>query len=310
MQALFVGVEIGGTKLQVVVSDNPPEIKDRYRASVDPEQGAKGILKEIQNGLNKLLGQQSPSTVGIGFGGPVDWKTNQIACSHHIEGWDGFDLGSWMMEQSGAFVVMDNDANVAGLAEATYGAGRGSNPVFYVTLGSGVGGGLICDGSIYHGTLPGDAEIGHLRLTHEGEILEHSCSGWAVDQKIHKAIQSSPESVLARCVSEGGGPPAKALGPALAQDDPIASAILESTVRDLAFGLSHVVHLQHPEAIVIGGGLSLLGSPLLDELKKTLPNYLMKIMLPGPSVHLAALGEDVVPIGALTLAQQRFAKAK
>lgn len=310
MQALFVGVEIGGTKLQVVVSDNPPEIKDRYRASVDPEQGATGILKEIQNGLHKLLGQQSPSAVGIGFGGPVDWKTNQIACSHHIKGWDGFDLGSWMMEQSGASVVMDNDANVAGLAEATYGAGRGSNPVFYVTLGSGVGGGLICDGSIYHGTLPGDAEIGHLRLNHEGEILEHSCSGWAVDEKIRTAIQSSPESVLARCVSEGAEPPAKALAPALALGDPIASAILESTVRDLAFGLSHVVHLQHPEAIVIGGGLSLLGSPLLDELKKTLPNYLMKIMLPGPSVHLAALGEDVVPIGALTLAQQRFAKAK
>ncbi len=310
MQALYIGVEIGGTKLQVVVSDNPPVIKDRYRASVDPERGAEGILGEIRKGLHKLLGHYTASAVGIGFGGPVDWERNQIACSHHIEGWDGFDLGTWMKEQSGAPVAMDNDANVAGLAEATFGAGRGSNPVFYVTLGSGVGGGLICHGSIYHGAIPGDSEIGHLRLNRDGQILEHSCSGWAVDQKIRKAVLSSPESLLARCVKEEDGPPAKALAPALAQNDSEAEAILHSTVRDLALGLSHVVHLLHPEAIVIGGGLSLLGSPLLDKLQQILPSYLMKIMLPGPSIHLAALGEDVVPIGALTLAQQRLAMAK
>ena len=310
MPERFIGVEIGGTKLQVVLGENPSEIKDRYRAAVDSERGAEGILEEIKKGLRQLLGQQPASAVGIGFGGPVNWKTNQIACSHHIKGWDGFDLGAWMEEQAGAPVAMDNDANVAGLAEATYGAGKESDPVFYVTLGSGVGGGLVCQGSIYHGAIPGDSEIGHIRLNHEGEILEHSCSGWSVDRKIREAIQSSPQSLLARCVEAESGPPAKALAPALDQGDALARSILQATVRDLALGLSHVVQLLHPETIVIGGGLSLLGAPLLDELRQTLPNYLMKIMLPGPSVHLAALGEDVVPIGALALAQQLWSKAR
>ena len=102
----------------------------------------------------------------------MDWRTGKICCSHQIEGWSDFDLGGWLKKLTGALVFVDNDANVAALGEASHGAGRNANPVFYVTLGSGVGGGLVVDGRIYHGATPGEAEIGHVRLDRAGTILE------------------------------------------------------------------------------------------------------------------------------------------
>src|SRR5204862_2189107 len=102
--------------------------------------------------------------VGIGFGGPVDDATRTVLKSHQIAGWDGFPLAKWLEELLGLPAVLGNDADVAGLAEALFGAGKGVSPVFYITVGSGIGGGLILDGEIYRGCGLGAAEIGHLRV--------------------------------------------------------------------------------------------------------------------------------------------------
>ena len=212
-------------------------------------------------------------------------------------------MGSWISSLTKSPVCVDNDANVGALGEAAYGAGAGFNPVFYVTLGSGVGGGLVVDGSIYHGALPGEAEIGHVRLDRAGTILESRCSGWAVDAKIRAAIVREPDGVLARCVGTAKANEAKFLGEAIAQGDSMAKSILEETAEDLAFGLSHVTHLFHPEVIVLGGGLSLLGEPLRAAVARILPRFTMEVFAPGPGIALARLGEDAVPVGAFTLAK-------
>src|SRR6185295_6797087 len=109
----------------------------------------------------------------------------------------------------GAPVTVENDANTACLGEALRGAGVGRNPVFYVTLGSGVGGGLVVDGRIYHGAMPGEAEIGHVRLDRNGTTVESRCSGWAVDAKVRALKATEPDSLLARLVSENVGGEAK-----------------------------------------------------------------------------------------------------
>jgi glucokinase len=171
-----------------------------------------------------------------------------------------------------------------------------------VTLGSGVGGGLVVDGKIYHGAPPGESEIGHLRLDRAGTLLESRCSGWAVDAKIRAAVAQNPKSALARCVGSATAHEARFLSAALSQNDPFAAAILEETAQDLAFGLSHVVHLFHPETIVLGGGLSLAGEPLRAAVERLAPQYLMQAFAPFPRIALARLAEDAVPVGALCLA--------
>jgi len=303
---LFAGIEIGGTKLQFVTADGTGKIVERRKLAVDAREGAQGIRKQIEKTLLGLLASHEPQAIGVGFGGPVDWKTGTICRSHQIEGWSEFDLAGWLRQLTATPVFVDNDANVAALGEARHGAGVGFNPVFYVTLGSGVGGGLVVNEGIYHGSVPGEAEIGHVRLDRSGTTVESRCSGWAVDARIRELAKKEPMSVLAQKLGSTRGGEAKYLITALDEGDSLASRILAETAEDLAFGLSHVVHLFHPAIIIIGGGLSGVGEPLRVTVQNKLRQFIMEAFAPGPSVQLAKLGEDAVPMGALELARDRW----
>jgi glucokinase len=299
---MLLGIEIGGTKLQLVLGDESGKVIERQRLGVEAAGGAARIRRQIEHSLPEFLNGRRIQGVGVGFGGPVDWQTGRICRSHQIEGWSEFDLAGWLGRLVGAPVVVDNDANVAALGEALCGAGVGFNPVFYVTLGSGVGGGLVVDGKIYHGAKPGEAEIGHLRLDRQGTIVESRCSGWAVDRRIRELKREKPESLLARLAGPTVGGEAKHLAAAWEQGDAAARQLLLETAGDVAFGLSHVAHLFHPETIILGGGLSGVGEPLRGAVEGALRPLLMEAFLPGPRIALAALGEDAVPVGALKLA--------
>ena len=155
---------------------------------------------------------------------------------------------------------------------------------------------------IYHGAYPGEVEVGHLCLNKQGNTLESMCSGWAVDEKIRKAITTQPNSALAKLVGTTSKGEARFLQKAIEKGDDTAKKILHETADDIAFALSHVVHLFHPEIIIIGGGLSLVGEYLTDEIALALPNYVMRSFLPPPEIKIASLGKSIVPIGALELA--------
>jgi glucokinase len=302
----FIGIEIGGTKLQLAIADESLKIKQQLSFEVNRNKGANGIKQKIEESIHQIKGDKKVSAVGVGFGGPVNYKTGMINVSHQIAGWENFNLREWLQQVSDAQVFIDNDANVAALGEAIHGAGAGFNIVFYMTIGSGIGGGLIIDKKIYHGAFPGEAEVGHLRLNKKGETLESLCSGWAVDEKIRKAITEEPNSKLANLVKDVKSNEAKFLKEALKKNDVLAKKILKEVSDNIAFGLSHVVHLFHPEVIIIGGGLSLLGNNLSDAITTALSQYVMKAFLPPPEIKIASLGKNVVPVGALELARSSF----
>lgn len=299
---MILGIEIGGTKLQLALGDATGRIRERRRLPVDAARGAAGIRAAIESALPQMLCGRKPTAVGVGFGGPVDWRNGRVARSHQIEGWSEFDLRAWLEPLVGAPVVADNDANVAALAEARCGAGAGVDPVFYVTLGSGVGGGLVLDGRIYHGAPPGEAEIGHVRLDRRGTILEARCSGWAVDARVRRWARAHPHSVLAQLARTQPGHEARHLVAALRRGDAGAERILRETAATLAFGLSHVMHLFHPAVIVLGGGLARVGEPLRRAVAEALPRWVMRVFHPVPPIRLSRLRDDVVPVGALLLA--------
>jgi glucokinase len=302
-----IGIEIGGTKLQLVAGDERGRILERRRFAVDRATGGEGIRRQIAAALPELRQRRPATAIGVGFGGPVEWRTGVICCSHQIAGWHDFPLGAWLHECSGLPVIVDNDANVAALGEATHGAGVGANPVFWINMGSGVGGGLVVNGALYHGLAPGEAEVGHVRLDRDGTTVEDRCSGWAVDRRIRDAVAQAPASILARrLLGLVPGGEARELAPALAEGCPVAGELLRAVAEDLAFGLSHVVQLMHPEVVVLGGGLSLVGEALRAAVASALPRFVMDSFQPGPRVVLAALREDAVPVGALVLARDRL----
>lgn len=302
-QSQYLGIEIGGTKLQIVIGDEAGRIVHRWRGAVQHSEGGAGICRQIERGVRDLLSRARPAAVGVGFGGPIDWQSGRICCSHQIAGWEGFPLGSWLRDLTGLPVAVDNDANVAALGEALSGAGRGVRSVFFITLGSGVGGGLVVEGRIYHGETPGECEFGHMRLDRSGTTVESRCSGWAVDRRIRELETSEPGSVLCRLIGTKRGGEARHLAEAVRQGDAAARRILGEVAEDLGFAFSHVTHLLHPKMIVLGGGMALMGEVLRAAVAEAIPKYVMRAFLPGPEVRVAMLGEDSVPVGAVQLAR-------
>jgi glucokinase len=298
---MYLGIEIGGTKLQLGVGAGDGTLAALWRGPVTPSEGAEGIRRQIVTAVPELLTKAGVDRarlqgVGIGFGGPVDDRTCTVIKSHQIDGWDNFALADWIGELVGLPAALGNDADVAGLAEARFGAGRGCSPVFYITIGSGIGGGLIINGEIYRGCGRGAAEIGHLRVDwglHGPIILEHVASGWAIARKVS-------ERYLADLTAEDAAQFARA-GDAESQE------FLNVAWNHLADAICHVLALLCPERIVIGGGVSLMGEQLLfAPLRRLVAERVFKPVADCYEIVPAALGEEVVVHGALALARKRL----
>ncbi|HEY5511331.1 MAG TPA: ROK family protein [Prolixibacteraceae bacterium] len=305
----YLGIEIGGTKFQAVIGDSRAKIVDRYRANVERNLGGAGIREEIKKAIT-TLNKYKPVAIGVGFGGPVDFENGKICTSHQISGWNNYPLASWLGKLTGLPVQVDNDANTAALAEALIGSSKKARRIFYVTLGSGMGGGMILNGQIFHGEKPGEAEIGMMPFDRNSNTMESQCCGWSVDNKIHEFARANPTSAIAKLTKGMSGGESKYLSSAIAEGDSGVLKILDETADNIAFALSYVVLLFHPKVIIIGGGLSLIGAPLFKRINESLPKYVVKSFHPVPEVKIAEHGEDVVCIGALLLAQQAFKKTK
>lgn len=309
---MYLGIEIGGTKLQVAVgSGTRAELVALRRTDVDSTQGASGILQQIEQLSRELIDQFSPTAAGIGFGGPVDAATGRTIKSHHVEGWDNFDLARWSRNTLGLPAVIGNDADVAGLAEARFGAGRGASPVLYITIGTGIGGGLIVEGDIFRGFGQAAAEVGHLRPGIDAQspenIIEAYASGWGIAATARRMIETGggadAQEILKVCGGDASQLTTKHVGEAAAAGNKLALAVLGQAWEHLGWALAQVITLVSPQRIVIGGGVSLLGPELLFEpLTAEVARYVFPPLANSFDIRPAQLGEEMVLYGALALA--------
>jgi glucokinase len=335
---MYLGIEIGGSKLQLGVGEGDGKLAGLWRGTVDVAAAADGIRRQITLAVPELLDQAKLGSsriqgVGIGFGGPVDDATRTVIKSHQIEGWDNFPLADWISDMLGWPAVLGNDADVAGLAEALFGAGKGLSPIFYITIGSGIGGGLIINGEIYRGCGRGAAEIGHLRV-HSGEVapmpkswrerypgipgafvseqlvaLETVASGWAAARHMRERLEKCDAPSLCRSLAdeERAKITASDVWRVARQGDGIAQGVLEDCVEWLAEAISQTIALLCPRRIVIGGGVSLMGEEILFKpLRESVQEQVFKPFADRYDIVPAVLGEEVVVHGALALARKRF----
>jgi glucokinase len=312
---VYLGIEIGGTKLQLGVGADDGKLAALWRGSVDVAAGPEGIRRQITAAVPELLqraglDRSQVRGVGIGFGGPVDDATRTIIKSHQIDGWNNFPLAEWITEITGLLAVLGNDADVAGLAEALHGAGKGLSPIFYITIGSGIGGGFIIDGEIYRGVGRGAAEIGHLRIASclrgrksEIRILEQWSSGWWMAKNyLAEFLYCDPmPAVLDSPIT------AQSLVRAAEGGDKTAQEVLSCARIALAAGICHVIALLCPRRIIVGGGVSLMGERLLfAPLRELVAERVFEPFAGLTDIVPAALGEEVVVHGAIALARKRL----
>jgi glucokinase len=324
-----LGIEIGGTKLQLGIGQGTGTLTALDRIRVDPSGGAQGILAQIESALPALLHKASLSqpqlaAAGIGFGGPVLAAEGRTQTSYQVTGWDDFPLAVWVRERLGVpRVILENDADCAGLAEARFGAGAGYSPVLYVNVGSGIGGSLIIDGRIYRASGRGAMEIGHLRVPDDTVAgcctseLEKVASGWA--------IAASAQELARSMVNEGdgdwdvlrraGGDPSEITAILVAQaahaGDVRAAGILDRARKAVASGLATAITLLAPRRIVLGGGVSLVGETgWLGPIRSLVNRDVFASFRGSFDIVPAALGEEVVVHGALALARESLSSPR
>jgi len=312
---MYLGIEIGGTKLQLGLGPGDGTIIGLWRGQVDPAAGGEGIRRQIVAALPELLrsARVAPTrlkAVGIGFGGPVDDTRQRIIKSHQVAGWDDFPIAAWLGDALKVPVFLGNDADVAGLAEALHGAGRGQSPLFYLTIGSGIGGGLIINGDIYRAAGRGAAEIGHLRIfdrvTSRFISLESIASGWSIGREARDQLKTGKGAQSLLRAHGSSSVTAQHVGEAARKGDPFAVAILSRVIDALAEALTSVITLLCPRRIVIGGGVGLIGEEaFFTPLRQAVAERGFPPFAGLTEIVPAALGEAVVIHGALALAKTR-----
>jgi glucokinase len=324
---MFLGIEIGGTKLQLGLGRGDGVLVALWRGAVNPAAGSDGIRAQIVGAVPELLARAGIERAelrgaGIGFGGPTDDATQTVIKSHQIEGWDGFPLADWVGDLlDGVPVALCNDADVAGLAEALFGAGQGLSPIFYITVGTGVGGGLIVDGKIYRGVGKGAAEIGHLCLfighigrepliEYDWQPIESVASGRGIEWLARTSASGDPQRASQLIQLAGGNPDqikVETIAAAIRRGDEFARDLLGMPLFHLAGAICQVIALLCPARIVIGGGVSLLGEELFfAPLRRLVEERVFAPFRGLTDIVPAALGEEVVVHGALALARQKF----
>jgi glucokinase len=339
---MYLGIEIGGTKLQLGVSDGTSaELIASERRDVDARRGSAGILESIEAVGAALMQRHKLTRIGIGFGGPVNSATGVVYKSHQIEGWDNFPLVRWCEEILQLPTVIGNDCDVAALAEAKFGAGRGSQSLLYVTVGTGVGGGLVLNGQVHGVGRPAVAEIGHMRPgLHDDRpemTVESHCSGWGIAatalarisgevsrrlEVLSKGVTSQHRAqilarmelvaetereyiadLMQRCEQDPELLTAKIIAQAAQDGNDIARDVYLHACQVLGWAIAQTITLVAPEVVVVGGGVSLAAEELFfDPLAKEIERYVFPALRNSYKLVRAELGELTVVHGALALA--------
>lgn len=280
-QERILAIDIGGTKYSMALFDGGHMVR-RITEPTNREGGRTWMVGQIRRRACSWYEELPFARCGIGFGGPVDFERQRITLSTQVDSWQDYPLAGHLADELGLPVIMDNDANVGALGESVHGAGRGADPMFYMTVSTGIGGGLVVDGRIYRGADSYAGEIGHITVRPHGPrclcgaegCLERLCSGLWLERD--------------------HGRSAKQL---LADPD-----FVRRYVVDLACGIKSIVMLLNPARIVIGGGIAQTGDPFFVPLRAELRRQITSWSQARVEVVPAALGGDSVLYGARELA--------
>lgn len=311
---MYLGIEIGGTKLQLGVgAGRDATLVDLVRCDIDRSRGAPGILEQIQSAGKDLVSKYEIVRIGYGFGGPVFGDRGIVQTSHQVHGWDNFPLAEWTHQQLGVPAQLGNDCDVASLAEACYGAARDVRTSFYVTVGTGIGGGFVIDRQIYGTHRPAAAEIGHLRpglaASDRHDTVESIAAGPGISERLIPRLKSvaatdaAADALKDAVAGDLDQLTTKHIGLAAIAGNSYALAVYHEATNVLGWAIAQMITLLAPEMVVVGGGVSLVGEDVFfGPLRQSVAQYVFPPLAQSVRIVPAGLGESVVVHGALALA--------
>ncbi|HEY8779292.1 MAG TPA: ROK family protein [Solirubrobacterales bacterium] len=307
-----VGVDLGGTKVLVgVVGEHRKVLYEDQERSAGQSQDE--LMETLEREVREAL-EARPNVAAVGLGIPctIDRERGVAITAVNLP-IENLPIRDLMHERLGIPVFVDNDANVAALAEHRFGAAKGTSDAVMLTIGTGIGGGVIIDGELYRGSTGAASEPGHMVIDFDGPPCQGNCpnngcletfaSGTALAREGRVAAEGNPESALGRVLAEGGVIDGKAVTDAANDRDPVAVAVVEEAGRRLGAGLSGLANIFEPEVIVIGGGVAkVIGDLMVAPAREELRTRALPPMNETP-VRMAELGPEAGMVGAAEMAR-------
>jgi glucokinase len=312
--SLTVGVDVGGTKVLGGVVDATGKVLATSRRDT-PREGGIELTKTIAAVALELMQDHSITAVGVSAAGFVSSDRKTMLATPNIADWNGVQLDLELTKLIGLPVVIENDANAAAWGEAKFGAGRNQAHMMMLTIGTGVGGGIVVNNDLYRGAFGIAAEFGHLRVVPEGHLcgcgargcFEQYASGSALRRHAREAISASPDlarNLLARGDGTIDGLTGQAITDAARDGDAVALAAFQTTAQYLGAGIASLAVLLDPSCVVIGGGVIDAGEILLAPTREAMKRYMpFAGKHPYPEIVAAELGNEAGLVGVADLAR-------
>ncbi|MCE2414358.1 ROK family protein [Candidatus Poribacteria bacterium] len=320
MKKHIVGIDIGGTKLATVVADRRGHILGKVRKPTFSEKGPEYAIDLLFDMVREVvsqagLEQTSISAIGVSCGGPLDTKTGIVYSPPNLPGWDALPLKAKLESEFQVPVTIENDANASALAEFRFGGGRGYSAVLYMTMSTGIGGGIVINGQVYHGANDSAGEVGHQILLPDGPrcgcgkqgCLEALCSGPAIARRAQTAIQKQLENgkastaLLALADGQIEGVKSEHVLAAARTGDALALELVQETAYYMGWGIGNLVNILNPDIVLLGTIAIAAGDLLLDPIRETVSKFAMT--RPAEAVHIAPaqLGDALGDLAAIAL---------
>jgi glucokinase len=313
-----IGADLGGTKMLVGVVDAEQHV---LHQSTGPTHGLSpdDLIAALEQRLKAALdARPRAAAVGVGVPATMDWKRGVAISAVNLPLVD-VPVRDLMTERLGIPVFVDNDANVAALAEHRFGAARGTTDVVMVTIGTGIGGGLVLEGRVYRGSIGAGAELGHMVIDEEGPRCQGNCpnrgcvealaSGTALAREGRAAAERAPDSMLGRALAEGREVNGKAVTDAALAGDAVARKVVADAGRHLGVAFANYANIFNPDVIVAGGGVMAVGDLMLDPARAELAARALPPMNRTP-VAVAELGPEAGMVGAAALAMSELEEGR
>ncbi|MCY3741677.1 MAG: ROK family protein [Candidatus Poribacteria bacterium] len=321
METHVVGIDIGGTKLATVVADSTGHILSKVRKPTLAEKGPEYALQLLFHMVRETvdlagLTQESVSAIGVSCGGPLDTKTGVVYSPPNLPGWDALPLKAQLESEFHIPVTIENDANASALAEFRFGGGRGYNAVLYMTMSTGIGGGIVIDGQIYHGANDSAGEVGHQILLPDGPLcgcgkrgcLEALCSGPAIARRAQDAIReqlangkASATTLLNLANNSIENVKSEHVLQAARMGDVLALQLVDETAYYMGWGIANLVNILNPDIVLLGTIAIAAGNLLLTPIRKTVSEFAMARPAETVKIAPAQLGDALGDLAAIAL---------
>jgi glucokinase len=317
-QPWHVGVDLGGTNLRCALFDEANRMLARSQIPTAAWEGSSAVIGRIAESVTALILRareegKTVGAVGIGVPGPVDRKTGVVSSTPNMPGWENIPLSRIVSERVGARTIVENDANCAAWGEFVAGAGRGCRHMVMVTLGTGVGGAIILDGTLHTGRDGAAGELGHMCIVDEGRpcgcgakgCVEAYASATAVVARFRAAVASGWKSPL---IEKGEALTCRDIFIAAESGDPVASRVVERTGHYLGVMASSIAEMLNPDRCIVAGGMIQAGEKLFAQMRET---CLSRNTHPARTMEIlpASLGPDAGLVGAAACAMRRATPA-